>query len=70
MRFALMAAIKPSLRRTSEREDFLDAAVRYGGFTQRTVLFRKPGELVITDEVSGPAGVARYRTVLAFRRWR
>jgi hypothetical protein len=47
-----------------------DPAVRYGGFTQRTVLFRKPGELVITDEVSGPAGVARYRTVLAFRRWR
>ena len=37
---------------------FSTAAVRYGGFTQqRTVLFRKPGELVITDEVSGPAGL-------------
>jgi hypothetical protein len=44
--------------RTSEQEDFLDAAVRYRGFThRRTVLFRKPDEFVITDEVSGPSGL-------------
>jgi hypothetical protein len=44
--------------RTSEAEDFLDAEVRYNGFThRRTVLFRKPGEFVITDEVSGLTGL-------------
>ena len=43
--------------RTSAEEDFLDAVVRYRGLThRRTVLFRKPDEFVITDEVSGPTG--------------
>ena len=43
--------------RASEKEDFLDAIARYGGFThRRTVLFRKPDVFVIVDEVSGPDG--------------
>ena len=43
--------------RVSEEEDYLDAAVRYDGFThRRKVLFRKPDIFVIEDEVTGPAG--------------
>ena len=37
--------------------DFLDAACAYAGFThRRRVLFLKPGVLLVTDTIDGPAG--------------
>ncbi|MEP7351640.1 MAG: alginate lyase family protein [Acidobacteriota bacterium] len=40
--------------------DILDACCRYGGFThRRSVVFQKPGILVVLDRVTGPAGSHR-----------
>jgi hypothetical protein len=45
---------------TGPEEDRLEALCRYAGFIhRRTVVFRKPGRLEITDRVEGPAGEHR-----------
>jgi hypothetical protein len=53
---------KPGVRilewRTNDERDILEAECRYAGFThRRRVEFRKPDVFIITDDVSGPAGL-------------
>ena len=44
--------------RTSDERDILEAECRYAGFIhRRRVEFRKPDVFLITDDVSGPAGL-------------
>jgi len=43
---------------TNDERDIIEAECRYAGFThRRRVEFRKPDVFVITDDVSGPAGL-------------
>ncbi|MBV8817615.1 MAG: alginate lyase family protein, partial [Acidobacteriaceae bacterium] len=43
--------------RSDMQEDCLAAECCYGGFThKRTFVFRKPGRLLVTDEITGPVG--------------